>query len=206
MANVSVYNIEGKEVGKIDLSDAVFGVEVNEHLVHMAVVSQLANNRQGTQKAKTRSEVSGGGRKPWRQKGTGHARQGSTRSPQWTGGGVVFAPIPRDFSFKINKKEKRAALKSVLTSRVLDNKLIVVDELKFDEIKTKKFQAVMDNLKVKKALVVIADNDEKITMSARNIPTVKTALVNSINVYDILKGDTLVLTKDAVAKIEEVYA
>ena len=206
MAKVSVYNMEGKEVGTIELNDAVFGVEVNEHLVHMAVVSQLANKRQGTQKAKTRSEVSGGGRKPWRQKGTGHARQGSTRSPQWTGGGVVFAPVPRDYSFKINKKEKRAALKSVLTSRVLDNKLIVVDELKFDEIKTKKFQAVMDNLKVKKALVVIADNDEKITMSARNIPTVKTALVNSINVYDILKGDTLVLTKDAVAKIEEVYA
>ena len=206
MANVSVYNMEGKEVGTMELSDAVFGVEVNEHLVHLAVVQQLANNRQGTQKAKTRSEVSGGGRKPWRQKGTGHARQGSTRSPQWTGGGVVFAPVPRDYSFKINKKEKRAALKSVLTSRVLDNKLIVVDELKFDEIKTKKFQAVMDNLKVKKALVVIADNDEKITMSARNIPTVKTALVNSINVYDILKGDTLVLTKDAVAKIEEVYA
>ena len=206
MANVSVYNMEGKEVGTIELNDAVFGVEVNEHLVHMAVVQQLANNRQGTQKAKTRSEVSGGGRKPWRQKGTGHARQGSTRSPQWTGGGVVFAPVPRDYSFKINKKEKRAALKSALTSRVLDNKLIVVDELKFDEIKTKKFQAVMDNLKVKKALVVIADNDEKVTMSARNIPTVKTALVNSINVYDILKGDTLVLTKDAVAKIEEVYA
>ena len=206
MANVSVYNMEGKEVGTIELNDAVFGVKVNEHLVHMAVVQQLANNRQGTQKAKTRSEVSGGGRKPWRQKGTGHARQGSTRSPQWTGGGVVFAPVPRDYSFKINKKEKRAALKSVLTSRVLDNKLIVVDELKFDEIKTKKFQAVMDNLTVKKALVVIADNDEKITMSARNIPTVKTALVNSINVYDILKGDTLVLTKDAVAKIEEVYA
>ena len=206
MAKVSVYNMEGKEVGTIELNDAVFGVEVNEHLVHMAVVQQLANNRQGTQKAKTRSEVSGGGRKPWRQKGTGHARQGSTRSPQWTGGGVVFAPVPRDYSFKINKKEKRAALKSVLTSRVLDNKLIVVDELKFDEIKTKKFQAVMDNLKVKKALVVIADNDEKITMSARNIPTVKTALVNSINVYDILKGDALVLTKDAVAKIEEVYA
>ena len=206
MAKVSVYNMEGKEVCTIELNDAVFGVEVNEHLVHMAVVQQLANNRQGTQKAKTRSEVSGGGRKPWRQKGTGHARQGSTRSPQWTGGGVVFAPVPRDYSFKINKKEKRAALKSALTSRVLDNKLIVVDELKFDEIKTKKFQAVMDNLKVKKALVVIADNDEKITMSARNIPTVKTALVNSINVYDILKGDTLVLTKDAVAKIEEVYA
>ena len=206
MANVSVYNMEGNEVGSMELNDAVFGVEVNEHLVHMAVVQQLANNRQGTQKAKTRSEVSGGGRKPWRQKGTGHARQGSTRSPQWTGGGVVFAPVPRDYSFKINKKEKRAALKSVLTSRVLDNKLSVVDELKFDEIKTKKFKAVMDNLKVKKALVVIADNDEKITMSARNIPTVKTALVNSINVYDILKGDTLVLTKDAVAKIEEVYA
>ncbi len=206
MAKVSVYNMEGKEVGTIELNDAVFGVEVNEHLVHMAVVQQLANNRQGTQKAKTRSEVSGGGRKPWRQKGTGHARQGSTRSPQWTGGGVVFAPVPRDYSFKINKKEKRAALKSALTSRVLDNKLIVVDELKFDEIKTKKFQTVMDNLKVKKALVVIADNDEKVTMSARNIPTVKTALVNSINVYDILKGDTLVLTKDAVAKIEEVYA
>ena len=206
MAKVSVYNMEGKEVGSIELNDAVFGVEVNEHLVHMAVVQQLANNRQGTQKAKTRSEVSGGGRKPWRQKGTGHARQGSTRSPQWTGGGVVFAPVPRDYSFKINKKEKRAALKSALTSRVLDNKLIVVDELKFDEIKTKKFQAVMDNLKVKKALVVIADNDEKVTMSARNIPTVKTALVNTINVYDILKGDTLVLTKEAVAKIEEVYA
>jgi len=206
MAKVSVYNMEGKEVGTIELNDAVFGVEVNEHLVHMAVVQQLANNRQGTQKAKTRSEVSGGGRKPWRQKGTGHARQGSTRSPQWTGGGVVFAPVPRDYSFKINKKEKRAALKSALTSRVLDNKLIVVDELKFDEIKTKKFQAVMDNLKVKKALVVIADNDEKVTMSARNIPTVKTALVNTINVYDILKGDTLVLTKEAVAKIEEVYA
>ena len=206
MANVSVFNMEGNEVGTMELNDAIFGAKVNEHLVHLAVVSQLANKRQGTQKAKTRSEVSGGGRKPWRQKGTGHARQGSTRSPQWTGGGVVFAPVPRDYSFKINKKEKRAALKSVLTSRVLDNKLIVVDELKFDEIKTKKFQAVMDNLKVKKALVVIADNDEKITMSARNIPTVKTALVNSINVYDILKGDTLVLTKDAVAKIEEVYA
>ena len=206
MANVSVYNMEGNEVGTLELNDAVFGVEVNEHLVHLAVVAQLANKRQGTQKAKTRSEVSGGGRKPWRQKGTGHARQGSTRAPQWKGGGVVFAPTPRDYTIRLNKKEKRAALKSVLTSRVLDNKLIVVDELKFDEIKTKKFQAVMDNLKVKKALVVIADNDEKITMSARNIPTVKTALVNSINVYDILKGDTLVLTKDAVAKIEEVYA
>ena len=206
MANVSVYNMEGKEVGTIELSDAVFGVQVNEHLVHMAVVQQLANNRQGTQKAKTRSEVSGGGRKPWRQKGTGHARQGSTRAPQWTGGGVVFAPVPRDYSFKLNKKEKRAALKSALTSRVQDGKLIVVDELKFDEIKTKKFKAVMDNLKVNKALVVLSENDEKVVKSARNIPTVKTALVNTINVYDILKGDTLVLTKDAVAKIEEVYA
>ena len=198
--------MEGKEVGTIELSDAVFGVQVNEHLVHMAVVQQLANNRQGTQKAKTRSEVSGGGRKPWRQKGTGHARQGSTRAPQWTGGGVVFAPVPRDYSFKLNKKEKRAALKSALTSRVQDGKLIVVDELKFDEIKTKKFKAVMDNLKVNKALVVLGENDEKVVKSARNIPTVKTALVNTINVYDILKGDTLVLTKDAVAKIEEVYA
>ena len=206
MANVSVFNMEGKEVGTIELNDAVFGVEVNEHLVHMAVVQQLANNRQGTQKAKTRSEVSGGGRKPWRQKGTGHARQGSTRAPQWTGGGVVFAPVPRDYSFKLNKKEKRAALKSALTSRVQDGKLIVVDELKFDEIKTKKFKAVMDNLKVTKALVVLGENDEKVVMSARNIPTVKTAQVNTINVYDILKGDTLVLTKDAVAKIEEVYA
>ena len=206
MANVSVLNMEGKEVGTIELNDAVFGVEVNEHLVHMAVVQQLANNRQGTQKAKTRSEVSGGGRKPWRQKGTGHARQGSTRAPQWTGGGVVFAPVPRDYSFKLNKKEKRAALKSALSSRVADGKLIVVDELKFDEIKTKNFKAVMDNLKVNKALVVLAENDEKVVMSARNIPTIKTALTNTINVYDILKGDTLVLTKDAVAKIEEVYA
>ena len=206
MANVSVFNIEGKEVGTIELNDAVFGVEINEHLVHMAVVNQLANNRQGTQKAKTRSEVSGGGRKPWRQKGTGHARQGSTRAPQWAGGGVVFAPVPRDYSFKLNKKEKRAALKSVLTSRVQDGKLIVVDELKFDEIKTKNFKAVMDNLKVSKALVVLADNDEKVVMSARNLASIKTELVGSINVFDILKGDTLVLTKDAVAKIEEVYA
>ena len=206
MANVSVYNMEGKEVGTMELNDAVFGVSVNEHLVHMAVVQHLANKRQGTQKAKTRSEVSGGGRKPWRQKGTGHARQGSTRAPQWKGGGVVFAPVPRDYSFKLNKKEKRAALKSVLTSRVQDGKLIAVDELKFDEIKTKKFKAVMDNLKVNKALVVIADADEKIVLSARNLPTVDTAQVNTMNVYDILKGDTLVLTKDAVAKIEEVYA
>lgn len=206
MANVSVYNMEGKEVGKMELSDAVFGVEMNEHLVHMAVVQQLANNRQGTQKAKTRAEVSGGGRKPWRQKGTGHARQGSTRSPQWKGGGVVFAPTPRDYSFKINKKEKKLALKSALTSRVQANKLIVLEELAFDEIKTKQFKAVLDNLKVSKALVVLADKDEKVVMSARNIPKVKTALTNTINVYDILKGDTLIVTKDAVAKIEEVYA
>ena len=206
MASVSVYNMEGKEVGTIELNDAVFGVEINEHLVHMAVVQQLANKRQGTQKAKTRGEVSGGGRKPWRQKGTGHARQGSTRAPQWKGGGVVFAPVPRDYSFKLNRKEKRAALKSALTSRVQNNKLIVVDELKFDEIKTKKFKTVMDNLKVGKALVVLAEKDEKVIMSARNLPTVKTTLTNTINVYDILKGDTLILTRDAVAKIEEVYA
>ena len=206
MANVSVFNMEGKEVGTIELNDAVFGVEVNEHLVHLAVVQQLANNRQGTQKAKTRSEVSGGGRKPWRQKGTGHARQGSTRAPQWTGGGVVFAPVPRDYSFKMNKKEKRIALKSALTSRVQENKLIVVDELKFDEIKTKKFQTVMNNLNVNKALVVLAENDEKVVMSAKNIPTVQTTLTSTINVYDIMKAGTVVLTKDAVAKIEEVYA
>ena len=206
MANVSVYNMEGKEVGTIELNDAVFGVEVNEHLVHMAVVQQLANNRQGTQKAKTRSEVSGGGRKPWRQKGTGHARQGSTRAPQWTGGGVVFAPTPRDYSFKLNKKEKRAALKSALTSKVQSSKLIVVDELKFDEIKTKKFAAVMTNLNVEKGLVVLADNDTNVVMSAKNIATVDTTLVNNINVYDVMKANTVVLTKDAVAKIEEVYA
>ncbi len=206
MAKVSVFNMEGKEVDKIDLSDAVFGVEVNEHLVHMAVLQQLANNRQGTQKAKTRSEVRGGGRKPWRQKGTGHARQGSTRSPQWTGGGVVFAPVPRDYSFKLNKKEKRAALKSALTSRVLEEKLIVVDELKLDAIKTKDMQKVLDNLKVDKALVVLNDNDEKVVMSARNIPNIKTAQTNTINVFDILKYNTLVVTKDAVKTIEEVYA
>ena len=206
MANVSVYNMEGKEVGTIELNDAVFGVKVNEHLVHMAVVQQLANNRQGTQKAKTRSEVSGGGRKPWRQKGTGHARQGSTRAPQWTGGGVVFAPVPRDYSFKMNRKEKRLALKSALTSRVQENKLIVVDELKFDEIKTKNFKAVMDNLKVNKALVVLGEDDKNVVMSARNIPTVQTTLTSTINVYDIMKAGTVVLTKDAVAKIEEVYA
>jgi len=206
MAKVSVYNMEGKEVETIDLSDAVFGVEVNEHLVHMAVVQQLANMRQGTQKAKTRSEVSGGGRKPWRQKGTGHARQGSTRSPQWTGGGVVFAPVPRDYSFKLNKKEKRAALKSALTSRVQENKLIVIDELKFEEIKTKNFKNVMDNLKLAKAYVVLNENDEKVVKSAKNLPNVQTALTNTINVYDVMKGGTVVLTKDAVKTIEEVYA
>ncbi len=206
MANVSVYNMEGKEVGKMDLSDAVFGVEVNEHLVHLAVKQQLANNRQGTQKAKTRSEVSGGGRKPWRQKGTGHARQGSTRSPQWTGGGVVFAPTPRDYSFKLNKKEKQLALKSALTSRLQENKLIVVDELKFDEIKTKNFKQVMDNLKVEKGLVILAENDANVVLSARNMATVNTTLTNQINVYDIMKAGTVVLTKDSAAKIEEVYA
>ena len=206
MANVSVYNMEGKEVGTMELNDAVFGVEVNEHLVHLAVVRQLANNRQGTQKAKTRSEVSGGGRKPWRQKGTGHARQGSTRSPQWTGGGMVFAPTPRDYTITLNKKEKRAALKSALTSRVNENKFVVVDELKFDEVKTKNFKAVMNNLKVSKALVVLADNDQNTVLSARNIPEVKTSLVNTINVFDILKYNTVVATKAAVASIEEVYA
>ena len=204
MAKVSVYNIEGNEVGTIDLNDAVFGVEVNEHLVHMAVVNQLANNRQGTQKAKTRSEVSGGGRKPWRQKGTGHARQGSTRAPQWTGGGVVFAPVPRDYSFKMNKKEKRAALKSVLTAKVEEKKFIVVDEIKFDEIKTKNFANMLKNLDVKKALVVL--EDENATISAKNIADVKTAKVNTINVYDILKYNTVIATKDAVRNIEEVYA
>ncbi|MGN0290884.1 MAG: 50S ribosomal protein L4 [Lachnospiraceae bacterium] len=206
MAKVAVYNMEGKEVDTIELSDAVFGVEVNEHLVHMAVVQQLANNRQGTQKAKTRSEVRGGGRKPWRQKGTGHARQGSIRAPQWTGGGVVFAPVPRDYSFKLNKKEKRAALKSALTSRVQENKLIVVDELKMDEIKTKTFKGVLDNLNVEKALVVLNDMDNNVIMSAKNIPTVKTTQTNELNVFDVLKYNTVVVTKDAVATIEEVYA
>lgn len=206
MANVSVYNMEGNEVGTLELSDEVFGAKINEHLVHRAVVSQLANNRQGTQKAKTRAEVRGGGRKPWRQKGTGHARQGSTRSPQWTGGGVVFAPTPRDYTFKMNKKEKRAALKSVLTSKVQEGKFIVLDELKFDEIKTKKMQAVLDNLKVAKALVVLNDNDLNVVKSASNIANVATALTNTINVYDILKYNTVVITKAAVATIEEVYA
>ena len=206
MANVALYNMEGKEVGTIELNDAVFGVAVNEHLVHMAVVWHLANKRQGTQKAKTRSEVSGGGRKPWRQKGTGHARQGSTRAPQWTGGGMVFAPVPRDYSFKLNKKERRAALKSALTSRVQANKLIVVDELKFDGIKTKNFKQVMDNLKVVKGLVVINENDKNVVMSAKNLAKVNTTLTSTLNVYDIMKAGTVVLTKDAVKTIEEVYA
>lgn len=206
MAKVAVYNMEGEEVDTIELSDAVFGVEINEHLVHMAVVQQLANNRQGTQKAKTRSEVRGGGRKPWRQKGTGHARQGSIRAPQWTGGGVVFAPTPRDYSFKLNKKEKRAALKSALTSRVQESKLIVVDDLKMDEVKTKTFKNVLDNLKVDKALVVLNDIDKNVILSARNIPTVKTTQTNELNVFDVLKYNTVVVTKDAVATIEEVYA
>lgn len=206
MASVAVYNIEGKEVGTIELNDAVFGVEVNDHLVHMAVVNQLANKRQGTQKAKTRSEVSGGGRKPWRQKGTGHARQGSIRAPQWKGGGVVFAPTPRDYSFKMNKKEKRAALKSALTSRVQENKFIVLDELKLDEIKTKKFVEVMKNLDIQKALVVMNDYDTNVIKSAANVPFVKTALTNTINVYDVLKYNTVVVTKAAVETIQEVYA
>lgn len=206
MATVSVYNMEGNEVGTIDLNDAVFGVEVNEHLVHMAVVAQLANKRQGTQKAKTRSEVSGGGRKPWRQKGTGHARQGSTRAPQWTGGGVVFAPVPRDYSFKMNKKEKKAALKSVLTSKVQESKIVVLDELKMDAIKTKDFAKVMSNLKVDNALVVTAAMDTNVIMSAKNIPGVATSVASDINVYDVLNHTTLVVTKDAVASIEEVFA
>lgn len=206
MSKVSVYNMKGSEVGEIELNDAVFGVEVNEHLVHLAVVSQLANKRQGTQSAKTRSEVSGGGKKPWKQKGTGHARQGSTRSPQWTGGGVVFAPKPRDYSIKLNKKEKQLALKSALTSRVQENKFIVVDEIKLDSIKTKNFAEALDSLKVKKALVVLNENDQNVVLSAKNIPTVKTALTNTINVFDILKYDTIVIDKAAVATIEEVYA
>ena len=206
MANVSVYNIEGKEVGSIELNDAVFGVEVNEHLVHMAVVNQLANNRQGTQSAKTRSEVSGGGRKPWRQKGTGHARQGSTRAPQWTGGGIVFAPKPRDYSFKMNKKEKKLALLSALTSKVADNKIVVLDEFKLDEIKTKKFAEVMNNLKVSKALVVLEGENKNVVLSGRNIPTVKVSATNEINTYDVLKYDTLVVTKAAVEKLQELYA
>ena len=206
MANVAIYNMEGKEVGTMELNDAVFGVEINEHLVHLAAVSQLANKRQGTQKAKTRSEVSGGGRKPWRQKGTGHARQGSTRAPQWTGGGMVFAPVPRDYTIRLNKKEKRAALKSVLTSKVQENKFIVVDELKFDEIKTKAMKNVLANLKADKALVILNDNDQNVVLSARNIEGVQTALTNTINVFDLLKHNTVVVTKAAVETIEEVYA
>ena len=206
MANVTVYNMEGNEVGTMELNDAVFGVEINEHLVHLAVVRQLANNRQGTQKAKTRSEVSGGGRKPWRQKGTGHARQGSIRAPQWTGGGVVFAPVPRDYEIKMNKKERRAALKSALTSKVQENKLVVVDSLALAEAKTKEMQKVLTNLKADKALVVTADEDQKVVLSARNIADVQTATVNTINVYDVMKHNTVVVTKDAVASIEEVYA
>ncbi|MBP3875537.1 MAG: 50S ribosomal protein L4 [Lachnospiraceae bacterium] len=207
MANVSVFNMEGQEVGTIDLNDAIFGVEVNENLIHMAVVQQLANKRQGTQKAKTRGEVSGGGRKPWRQKGTGHARQGSTRAPQWKGGGVVFAPVPRDYSFKMNKKEKRAALKSALTDRLQEGKLIVLDELKFDEIKTKAFAKVLENLKISnKALFVLGDMDQNVILSARNLPDTKTTQTSEMNVYDVMNAQTLVITKDAVAKIEEVYA
>ncbi len=206
MANVAIYNMEGKEVGTMELNDAVFGVEINEHLVHLAAVGQLANKRQGTQKAKTRSEVSGGGRKPWRQKGTGHARQGSTRAPQWTGGGVVFAPKPRDYSFKLNKKERRAALKSALSSRVAENKIIVLDAFNMEEVKTKKFKAVMDALKVSKALVVLKDNDQNVLLSARNIADVRTVLTSTLNVFDILKYDTVVVTKAAVENIEEVYA
>ena len=206
MANVTVYNMEGNEVGTMELNDAVFGVEINEHLVHLAVVRQLANNRQGTQKAKTRSEVSGGGRKPWRQKGTGHARQGSIRAPQWTGGGVVFAPVPRDYEVKMNKKERRAALKSALTSKVQDNKLVVVDILTLAEAKTKEMQKVLTNLKAEKALIVTAGDDQNVVLSARNIADVQTATVNTINVYDVMKYNTVVVTKDAVASIEEVYA
>ena len=206
MSNISVYNMEGKEVGTMELNDAVFGAEIKEHLVHRAVVLQLANNRQGTQKAKTRSEVSGGGRKPWRQKGTGHARQGSTRAPQWTGGGVVFAPVPRDYSFKMNKKEKRAALKSVLTSKVQDNKFIVLDELKLNEVKTKEMKKVLDNLNVANAIVVVGNDTDNVVLSARNIPGVATTTVSTINVYDLLKYNTVIATKASVASIEEVYA
>ena len=206
MAEVSVLNMEGNEDEKLNLNDSIFGVEINEHLVHLAVVSQLANNRQGTQSAKTRSEVRGGGRKPWRQKGTGHARQGSIRAPQWTGGGVVFAPKPREYSKKLNKKERRLALKSALTSRVNENKFIVVDEFKFDEVKTKNVANMLNNLNVKKALVIMGDKNDNLILSARNIPGVKTALTSTINVYDILKYDTVVVSKEAVANIEEVYA
>ena len=206
MANVSVFDMQGKEVGKMDLSDSVFGAKVNEHLLHLAVVAQLANKRQGTQKALTRSEVSGGGRKPWKQKGTGHARQGSVRAPQWRGGGVVFAPVPRDYTTTMNKKEKRAALKAALTNAVQENKLIVIDDIKFDEIKTKNFQAMLDAFKLEKAFVLLDSNDKNTVLSARNIPDVKTAQVNELNVYDVLKYQTVVASKAAIQKIEEVYA
>lgn len=206
MASVSVYNMEGKETGKMELNDSVFAAPINEHLVHMAVVLQLANKRQGTQKAKTRSEVRGGGRKPWRQKGTGHARQGSIRAPQWKGGGVVFAPTPRDYSFKMNKKEKAAALKSALSAKVSENKLIVVDEMKLDAPKTKTMQALLNGLDMKKALFVVDEEGENIKLSVRNIPAARGVYANAINVYDILKYDNVILTKDAVAAIEEVYA
>ena len=206
MASVSVYNMEGAQVGTIELSDSIFAVPVNEHLVHQAVVAQLANKRQGTQKAKTRSEVRGGGRKPWRQKGTGHARQGSIRAPQWTGGGVVFAPTPRDYSFKMNKKEKRIALLSALSSKVAESKIVVLDEFKLDEIKTKKFVEVMNNLKVENALVVLEGENKNVVLSGRNIPSVKVTATNEINTYDVLKYTTLVVTKAAVEKLEEVYA
>ena len=206
MASVKVYDIEGKEVETLELNDSIFGVEINEHLMHLAVVGQLANSRQGTQSAKTRSEVSGGGRKPWRQKGTGHARQGSTRSPQWTGGGVVFAPKPRDYSVKMNKKEKQLAMKSALSAKLAENKLVVVDKLDLQEAKTSVFAKILANLKAPKSLVVTKDKNDKVVLSANNIPTVKTTATNSLSVYDILKYDKLVLTKDAVAAIEEVYA
>lgn len=206
MANVAVYNMEGAEVGSIDLNDEIFGLEANEHVMHMAVVQYLANQRQGTQSAKTRAEVRGGGRKPWRQKGTGRARQGSTRSPQWTGGGVVFAPKPRDYSFKLNKKVKRLALKSALSTKVVDSKIIVLEDLTLSGVKTKDMVKVLENIKVGKALIVMEGVNKNVMLSARNIPGVKTASVSTINVYDLLKYDTFVVTKEAVAKIEEVYA
>ena len=206
MANVKVFNMSGSEVGSIELNDSIFAVEVNTHVMHQAVVQYLANKRQGTQSALTRAEVRGGGRKPWRQKGTGRARQGSTRSPQWTGGGVVFAPKPRDYSFKLNKKGKRLALKSALTTKVNDGKFVVVDEINLPEMKTKEMVKVLNNLNVNKSLVVLEDANEKAVVAARNIPTVKTASVSTINVYDILKYDSVVVTKAAVEKIEEVYA
>ena len=206
MATLAVYNTDGKEVEKIDLSDNIFGVEINETLVHKAVVTYLANNRQGTQSALTRAEVSGGGKKPWRQKGTGHARQGSTRSPQWTGGGVVFAPKPRDYSKKMNKRERQIALFSALTSKVQDEKMIVVDELSMDAPKTSAFAEVLKNLKAESALVVTKDKNDNVVLSARNIPDVATTISTTINVYDILKYDSLIITKDAAKAIEEVYA